>query len=114
MVENKTDLPFITGDECVPEGEYLLSDLNRIVRTHYFPISPDLAIRFLHNKDLEKHFPREIDDKYEIHKMNGLIYNCSQHYLFANTERPLRLTTLEPKEVLNLYQIVLDGWRRRN
>ncbi len=113
LIENNTDLPFITGDECIPEGEYFLANLNTKVRDHYFPISPDLAIRFLERKEFETHFPREIIDKYEIHKMNGLIYNCSQYYLFSNTEKPLRLTTLEPKEILNRHRIVLDGWRRQ-
>ncbi len=105
LVENKTDLPFITGDVCVCKTEYVSTDLVTKFPIYHFPISPSTSIIFLESRNFEKHIPRSITDENEVHKFNRLIYNCSHHYLFSNQPDALERTTEEPKEELNLYDL---------
>jgi hypothetical protein len=108
LIENNTELPFITGDMCVPKMEYRLPDLKTKIPFYHFPISPDLAITFLEDKELEKHFPRRIEDTFEIYKLNRTIYECSTSFLFSNKPEPLRLITKVPKEDRTLSDIMRE------
>jgi len=98
LIENFSGFPFITGDECVPKTEYLVHDLKTRIPQYHFPISPELAITFVERKEHEVYFPRIIENKRDIQKMNRLIYNCSVRYLFSKSEAPLKLATIEPKQ----------------
>lgn len=42
--------------------------------------------------------------------MNRLVHNCSDRYLFSNTEKALGLILVEPKENINKYENVFQDW----
>lgn len=96
LIENRTNLPFITGDECVPKTGFILPDLTTKSYYLFFPLDPELAIILLEEKEVEKYFHRKITRKDQIHRWNRLIYDCSTNYLFAKNEEPLRVTINEP------------------
>ncbi len=109
LIENKTSMPFITGDDCVPKGEVVLNNISTTIISYHFPIAPDLAIMFLEKKEFQKHIARTITSEYEVYNQNRLIFNCSQYYLFSNETRSLRVTTLNPKEKTDFYKIIRNS-----
>ncbi len=101
LIENSTNLPFITGDECVPKTGFILPDLTTKIYYFFFPLDPELAIILLEEKEGEKYFHRKITQKDQVHRWNKLIYDCSTNYLFAKNEEPLTVTINEPERSPN-------------
>jgi len=104
LVENRTDLQFITGDICVPKTGFIPSYLTTSIQYHYFPINPELAVILLEESKVEKYFPRQITRKDQVHRWNRLVHDCSVKYLFAREEEPLSVTINEP--VSNLTELI--------
>ncbi|MHA1956153.1 MAG: DUF4238 domain-containing protein [Candidatus Thorarchaeota archaeon] len=97
LIENNTNLPFITGDECVPKTAFILPDLTTRIYYHFFPLNPDVAIILLDEQREKKYFQRRITRRDQVHRWNRLIYDCSSNYLFAKSEETLRETINEPE-----------------
>ncbi len=107
LIENTTDLDFITGDVCVAKTEYLFLNKRTGIEYYYFPISPKLAILLLEEESQKGIFPRNIFQKVKVHQYNRLIYNCSYNYLFSYSKEALQTTTSEPKEKRKWEDIIL-------
>jgi hypothetical protein len=89
LLENSTNLSFITGDECVPKTRMVLLPW---VFYHFFPLDPELAIIFLDEKAEGQYFDRKVTRKDQIHRWNKLVHNCSTHYIFGRHDEALRMT----------------------
>jgi len=92
LVENKSELPFVTGDNCVIPMIHISKFPSDRFSNFYFPISPRFAIYFLPEKKYQSKFNRMLDDGYKILQLNHNIFRTSNYFIFANEERVLRLT----------------------
>lgn len=97
MIENQTNLEFITGDECVPKTAFIPTDMATRVYYHFFPLSPEIALILLFDKEDESYFHRKISSIEQIHRWNRLVFDCSMNYLFGKTSNSLRYTINEPE-----------------
>jgi hypothetical protein len=104
LIENKTNLPFITGDECVPKTAFVLPNLTTKIYYHFFPLNPDVAIILLDDQREEKYFQHKISRRNQVHRWNRLVYDCSLNFLFAKSKEPLSETINQPER--NLTELI--------
>jgi hypothetical protein len=93
LIENKSSIPFITGDNCVVAMRFFSESSLSGISYYFFPIGPRYAINFLSKKEFQSKFTRTLSDGYKVLQLNHHLYNTSNHFAFANEEKVLRLVT---------------------
>jgi Protein of unknown function (DUF4238) len=87
LIENRTDVPFITGDQPVTNllGNGMTSPEWLVL---YYPISPTIAL-VLSEADKEPPFTNDDLTPEKVAELNERIFNVSDSQLFASSTEPL-------------------------
>lgn len=88
LIENSTEIPFITGDQPITNLLGSISDSPPEVLILYYPITPSLAL-VLTEEDREPPFTEVTSEK--VLELNERILAVSHRQVFASSELPLKL-----------------------
>jgi hypothetical protein len=91
FIENKTDTPFITGDQPVFNllGDKLNEKGDVAELELYYPLTPNCAINIHFRSEQLGKFENKCADSALIDYLNKKVFENADYYLFANTRKQL-------------------------
>jgi len=90
IFHNKTNIPFITSDQPVINLDAKFNGDGTPPKTMklYYPISPQIALCFIAGNMETEH--KNVEDYYEVEKLNDLMHKWSENHTFSNYEIRLK------------------------